>query len=262
MTRTWAAVGAGGAVLALATLAAASTPREPGRAPAVTTRTVITEPTRSSSAPETSDATAFGPAYAHPISEVQWAKIRATGTWRPECPVGRTELTNVSVPFFGMDGMYHRGTITVNKAVARDTIRAFNALAAERFPFRQVVPIENLGGSDISSERADNTSGFNCRKPSEANSPMAASPHAHGRAIDINPWENPWIQPRTGAWEPDAYWTGSRRTLENEKYGLVVRGGTVHEVFTELGWLWAGESSSRDAMHFDTGYPSEPWPQR
>ena len=70
-------------------------------------------------------------------------------------------------------------------------------------------------------------------------------PHANGRAIDINPRENPWIQPRTGAREPDAYWTGSRRTLANEKYGLVVPGGTVHRVFTELGWSWAGLSRSR-----------------
>jgi hypothetical protein len=174
--------------------------------------------------------------------------------------VGRAELTNVSVPFVGMDGKYHRGTVTVNVDVTRDVIRAFNSIAAQRFPIRQALPIENYGGWDRESGRADNTTAFNCRKPSEANAPAEASPHANGRAIDINPRENPWIQPRTGAWEPDAYWTGSRRTLANEKYGLVVPGGTVHRVFTELGWSWAGLSRSLDAMHWDTGYPSRPWP--
>lgn len=256
MTYTHAALGAGGVLLTLATLAAASGPSVRAISPTSTPDTVRTE-----DAPAPSEAAAFSPAYAHPISDAQWARITATGTWRPECPVNRDGLTNVSVPFFGMDGMFHRGTIRVNRDVARDIIRAFNTIASQRFPIRQVVPIENYGGWDITSERADNASGFNCRKPSEGNGPVTSSPHANGRAIDINPWENPWIQPRTGTWEPDGYWTGPRRTLANEKYGLVVQGGTVYKVFTELGWSWAGTSSSRDAMHWDTGYPSGPKPE-
>ena len=100
--------------------------------------------------------------------------------------------------------MFHRGTITVNRDVARDIIRAFNTIASQRFPIRQVVPIENYGGWDITSERADNTSGFNCRKPSEGNAPVASSPHANGRAIDIDPWENPWIQPSD--WDVGTGW--------------------------------------------------------
>ena len=91
-------------------------------------------------------------------------------------PVGRAELTNVSVPFFGMDGKYHRGTVTVNVDVTRDVIRAFNSIAAQRFPIRQALPIENYGGWDRESGRADNTTAFNCRKPSEANAPAEASP--------------------------------------------------------------------------------------
>jgi len=253
MTGSRVALGAGGVVLSLSTLAAASAPVVRESTPTPTTDSVPSVGERAAPGPPT-----FRPAYAHAISDAQWARITATGTWRPGCPVGRDALTNVSVPFFGIDGTYHRGTITVNKDVARDTIRVFNTLAAQRFPIRRVVPIENFGGWDIRSERADNTSGFNCRKPSEGNSPLRSSPHANGRAIDINPWENPWIQPRTGEWEPDGYWTGSRRTLADERYGLVVPGGTVYKVFTQLGWSWAGSSSSRDAMHWDTGYPSRP----
>ena len=254
MTGTRLVCGAGGVLLTLATLGAA-----PGPTARNITPTATPEAERSEAAPERRKAAAFEPAYAYSIPDAQLARITATGTWRPGCPVGRAGLTNVSVPFFGMDGRYHRGTITVNRDVAGDVIQAFNSIAAQRFPIRQVVPIENFGGSDLESSRADNTSGFNCRKPSEANAPAEASPHANGRAIDVNPRENPWIQPRTGAWEPDDYWTGSRRTLANEKYGLVVPGGTVHTVFTELGWSWEGLSRSLDAVHWDTGYPSTPW---
>ncbi len=203
MTYTHAALGAGGVLLTLATLAAASGPSVRAISPTSTPDTVRTE-----DAPAPSEAAAFSPAYAHPISDAQWARITATGTWRPECPVNRDGLTNVSVPFFGMDGMFHRGTIRVNRDVARDIIRAFNTIASQRFPIRQVVPIENYGGWDITSERADNTSGFNCRKPSEGNGPVTSSPHANGRAIDINPWENPWIQPSD--WDVGTGWVLDR----------------------------------------------------
>ena len=244
-------------VLSVGTLAAAPEPPA-SRTPLAPAPTATAGAVGSGGRPTPAAPPGFTPAYVYPISNAQWAKIISTGTWRPECPVGRDGLTNVSVPFFGMDGTYHRGTITVNKDVAGDTIQVFNTLAAQRFPIRRVVPIEGYGGWDLRSSQADNTSAFNCRKPSEGNAPLRSSPHANGRAIDINPWENPWIQPRTGAWEPGGYWTGSRRTLANEKYGLVVPGGRVFNIFTELGWSWSGLSRSRDAMHWDTGYPSRP----
>lgn len=110
MTYTHAALGAGGVLLTLATLAAASGPSVRAISPTSTPDTVRTE-----DAPPPSEAAAFSPGYAHPISDDQWARITATGTWRPECPVNRDGLTNVSVPFFGMDGMFHRGTITVKQ---------------------------------------------------------------------------------------------------------------------------------------------------
>ena len=75
MTYTHAALGAGGVLLTLATLAAASGPSVRAISPTSTPDTVRTE-----DAPAPSEAAAFSPAYAHPISD---------------------GLTNVSVPFFG-----------------------------------------------------------------------------------------------------------------------------------------------------------------
>ena len=50
--------------------------------------------------------------------------------------------------------------------------------------------------------RADNTSGFNCR--SVVNKPSVMSPHARGRAVDINTWENPY-RSATGL-VPNTWW--------------------------------------------------------
>ena len=53
-----------------------------------------------------------------------------------------------------------------------------------------MVPIEAYGGDDFRSIEADNTSAFNCR-PATGSSNW--SEHAYGRAIDLDPLENPYV---------------------------------------------------------------------
>ena len=66
-----------------------------------------------------------------------------------------------------------------------------------RYPIRRMYRVDRFGWSkklhganDYASMRADNTSAFNCR--SVVNKPSVLSPHARGRAVDINTWENPY----------------------------------------------------------------------
>ena len=53
-----------------------------------------------------------------------------------------------------------------------------------------MLPIEAYGGSDFRSIEADNTSSFNCRSATGSSS---WSEHAYGRAIDLDPIENPYV---------------------------------------------------------------------
>jgi hypothetical protein len=104
--------------------------------------------------------------------------------------------------------------------------------------------------------KANNTSAYNCRRPSEANSPSMKSPHANGRAIDINPIQNPWLNPRTHVWEPSAKYR--KRT---EGPGKILKGGLVWRLFIREGWIWQ-DIATPDYQHFDTGYPSRPLKER
>ena len=63
-------------------------------------------------------------------------------------------------------------------------------LYAEGFPIRRMVPVDAYGGSDYRSIEADNTSAFNCRY---VDGTTRWSEHAYGRAIDVNPIENPYV---------------------------------------------------------------------
>jgi hypothetical protein len=187
-----------------------------------------------------------------PVGAAQWARIVAVGMARRGCPMTRASLRRVEVGYWGFDGRVHRGVLVVNADVARSTARILTRLFDARFPIRRMRPIEEYAGDDNASMAADNTSAFNCRSTGQANAPSAASPHANGRAIDINPYENPWRDPRCRCWSPSARYGTTRAGR-----GVIVKGGVVWTAFTREGWIWQ-DIATADYMHFDTGYPSRP----
>lgn len=180
----------------------------------------------------------------------------ATGMARPGCPVGRRELRRVEVNHYTFAGKVRRGVLVVNRDVAESVSRVFTRLFEARFPIRRMRPVEAYGGDSNASLRADNTSAYNCRRPSQINAPPMKSPHANGRAVDINPRENPWKDLRCDCWFPNA-----RNRERKPGPGVIVQGGVVWRAFVHEGWIWQNIDVP-DYMHFDTGYPSKPFSPR
>jgi hypothetical protein len=106
--------------------------------------------------------------------------------------------------------------------------------------------IDAYGGSDERSLDADNTAAFNCRY-AVGPGPRRWSVHAYGRAIDVNPVENPYIEsgrvhPRAGA----AY-----QDRAKVRPGMAVRGGLLVRAFSTVGWQWGGRwKGTPDYQHF------------
>jgi hypothetical protein len=183
----------------------------------------------------------------------QWQRMVAVGMWRPGCPATRADLRRVEVNHFRFDGTVARGVLVVNRDVASSVADIFSRLYDRRFPIRRMRPVESYRGDANASLADDNTSAYNCRRPDQINAPPAESPHANGRAIDINPRENPWRDLRCDCWFPTA-----RTAAREPGPGVILRGGLVWRLFTRRGWIWQNIDVP-DYMHFDTGYPSRPF---
>lgn len=191
-----------------------------------------------------------------PVSQRQWQRMSSAGMVRPECPITSREMLRVvAVNHIGFDGKVRRGRLVVNADVADSVARIFTTLYERRFPIRTMVPVERFGGDTNRSLRADNTSAFNCRRADQINAPFAESPHANGRAVDINPLENPWKDLRCKCWLPDP-----RFKERKEGPGVILRRGLVWRTFRQEGWIWQNIPVA-DYMHFDTGYPSRKFPE-
>lgn len=195
-----------------------------------------------------------------PVSARQWKAMKAAGMARPECPITRrSQLRTIRINFVDFAGEVQRGQLVVNRDVAASVVRIFSALFAERFPIRRMRPMEEYGGDANASLADDNTSAYNCRTANQINAPYLKSPHANGRAIDINPVENPWKDLRCKCWFPSKT---NRARVEGP--GKILRGGVAWTAFRDEGWIWQNIDVA-DYMHFDTGYPSKrfrPQPSR
>lgn len=225
---------AGLALVGTSQIATASTAAAPG------------DPVRAGAT--TIDAAANLPAFHGSITPLSASARRAmTGpVWRKGCPVGLGALRAVRVSYIGWDGSAQRGTIVVHRAHAAATLRAFRALYAARFPIRRIHPIERYRGSDDRSIDADNTSAFNCRKVTGG---TGWSEHAYGRAIDLNPIENPYIlHGATTHQRSEPYLDRS-----DARPGMAVEGSAAVKAFDANGFRWGGHwDDPVDTQHFST----------
>ena len=177
---------------------------------------------------------------------------RMTGvSWRPGCPVGFADLRLLSVTHWGFDGGVHRGRLVVHSDQARAMLRAMRSLFRQRFPIRQMRLVDAYGADDHRSMAADNTSAFNCRFV--AGRPGVWSEHAYGRAIDVNPIENPYVT-ASGYVSPPAGAPFVSRSRHRQ--GMVHRNGPAVRAFATAGWEWGGNWPwPKDYQHFSDKRP-------
>lgn len=184
-----------------------------------------------------------GAGFASRIEEVP-AEVLARSSWDPKCPVEADELRWVRLTFWGFDGRRHTGELLVNKDSAGAMVRVFGQLYAARFPLEEM---RITRADEIDAEPTgdgNNTSAFTC-KPLRGSTTW--SEHAKGRAVDVNPFQNPYV--KGDALIPElasAYTDRARRDP-----GVIHPGDAVTQAFASVGWSWGGNwQHSKDYMHF------------
>jgi hypothetical protein len=219
-------------------------PRTTRRAPHPASATTSTPTTTSTTLPTTT--TPPPPRFAATAAPIEGAvRARIVGSsWRSGCPVPLEDLRYVTLSYWGFDGAAHTGEVVVH-ADALDAIEgAFRRLFDARFPIRRMQLVDDYGADDFRSIEADNTSAFNCRPVTGGS---GWSQHAYGRAIDVDPIENPYVDDGTTS-HPASQAYLDRASV---RPGMAVRGGTLVEAFAAVGWGWGGNwSNPVDLQHF------------
>ena len=174
----------------------------------------------------------------------------------PENPAPETiiaSLRDIEVMHYGFDGEIHTGRIIMHEAVA-DDIQAFFAHAYELgFPIAKVVPIHDsaYAWSDERSSEDNNSSGFNYRQVT--GNPTKISWHGYGRAFDINPLQNMYVNYDEKLEE--RYRIPKNGTHDETLPGTLFADHALVRFMKDRGWIWGGDwtpaSGRTDWQHFE-----------
>ena len=167
--------------------------------------------------------------------------VLARSTWHDGCPVGVDDLARVTVSFWGFDGDAHAGELLVHVDAVTVIVDGFRALYERGFPIEEmrIVAADELDLPPTGD--GNNTSAFVCRS---ARGSGSWSEHAYGRAVDVNPFHNPYVKGDIVLPELASAYI-DRADL---RPGMLTPADVA--AFTDDGWGWGGSwRSLRDYMH-------------
>ncbi len=182
-----------------------------------------------------------------PIPDSIWNKMQGV-SWHANLPCPkRADLRLLRVPHVDFNGRTRTGQLIVAADVAGDMLNIFAEIHAAGYPIQSMKLVHQFRGDDGFSMAANNTSAFNCRLVGGTD---RLSQHALGRAIDINPVQNPYVKGRRTS--PSAGVDFDERgERQPQVKGVITPGDAVVTAFTKRGWGWGGNwSSSKDYQHF------------
>jgi LysM repeat protein len=165
--------------------------------------------------------------------------------WNPArgCPVPPADLRRIWVSYIDFQGAYHDGSIIVHQSLAARVQRIFFTLFRWRYRIMAMSPMSvNMPGQ---TDMSIVTAGYNCR-------PVAGtktwSEHAYGRAIDINPLQNPMVRGALIDPAGGALWL----TRARYRIGMMHATGAV-KAFAANGFYWGGGwQTLKDYQHFSS----------
>ena len=185
-----------------------------------------------------------------PITSEIKKRMLKGNSWKKGCPVALKDLRYLRVKHINFSGEEMMGEIIVHKEVSAEVTEIFEALYNVKYPIKKMRLVSDYKGSDWQSIESDNTSAFNCRL---ATGSKKWSKHSYGKAIDINPIENPYIS-RKGYISHKVSETYRKRLHQKSGYAdkaMLLKNDKAVQIFKKYGWEWGGDwSGVKDYQHF------------
>ena len=176
------------------------------------------------------------------------ADVIARSTWSAACPVAAEDLGWIRLTFWGFDNQRHTGELLVAADETKNIVRAFHALWDIRFPIEQMHITTAAENKAKPTGDGNNTSAFNCRPVRGATS---WSQHAYGLAVDVNPFQNPYVK---GTGPATVVLPELARSYVNRTYprpGMILPDSPAVRAFSQVGWKWGGYwKTLQDLQHF------------
>jgi len=186
-----------------------------------------------------------------PITPAIKERMIQGNSWHKGCPAGLQDLRYLRIKYLNFEGETKFGEMIVHKDVADEVVDIFHELYTIGYPIHEMKLVSDYKGNDWQSIEADNTSAFNCRN---ATGSKKWSRHSYGKAIDINPIENPYIS-KSGRISHKASLQYRNRVhrldTHPDNWALLLKNDKTTKIFKKYGWKWGGDwHGVKDYQHF------------
>lgn len=184
-----------------------------------------------------------------PISNEVFARMKGK-SYKSYCTLPISRLRYLKVLHRNAEGRAQLGELVCNCDVADDLISIFKALYKANYRIERMVLIDNYNADDEASMNANNTSCFNCRYIAGT---KRFSNHSSGRAIDINPFYNPYVYHDKRGHLVVSPSKAQPYANRNKAFMYKIdKNDLCYRLFVEHGFRWGGSWKRRiDYQHFE-----------
>lgn len=186
--------------------------------------------------------------YYESLSETVKERINGK-SYKADCIIPYEDLRYLSVLYCDFEGNTQTGEIICNKAIAQDLIEIFCELYQNEYQIDKIRLIDEYDADDDLSCADNNTSCFNYRTVAGSNN---LSNHAKGRAIDINPFQNPYVTYPNGTVRISPPGSEPYADRSSGLKHMITEDDLCYKLFREHGFTWGGHwKSLKDYQHFE-----------
>jgi len=185
-----------------------------------------------------------GTGFASRVADPAPDTVIRRSTWVTGCPVHADQLAWVRLTFWGFDHRRHTGELLVNAVAADDLVQVFRTLYDARYPIEEMRISTRPELDAQPTGDGNNTGVFACRPTTGGTS---FSQHAYGLAIDVDPFQNPYVKGDLVLPELAESYLDRGRV----RAGMIRDNDLVVRAFARIGWEWGGDwNSLKDYQHF------------
>lgn len=186
--------------------------------------------------------------YYEPLTEDVISRINGL-SYKENCTIPYEDLRYLSVLHYDFDRNVQSGEIICNQLIAEDLMEIFHELYENEYEIDKIRLIDEYQADDDLSCADNNSSCFNFRTVAGSSN---LSNHAKGMAIDINPFQNPYITYPDGVERISPAGSEPYADRTSGKEHMITENDLCYQLFTEHGFSWGGHwKSLKDYQHFE-----------
>ena len=169
-------------------------------------------------------------------------------SYKTDCTIPYEDLRYVSVLYYDFENQIQTGEIICNKAIAKDLVEIFYELYCNQYQIDKIRLVDEYNADDDLSCADNNTSCFNFRT---VDGSTTLSKHAQGLAIDINPFQNPYVTYPNGKERISPAGSEPYADRNSGLSHMITEDDLCYKLFIEHGFTWGGHwKTLKDYQHF------------